>query len=282
MEVPRLGEAERKLAVAVWSLRIKNAVARAIHRLEPVLVTLCLEGEHVLPELVPVTGGPPEVGVVELRRADLVVAALGVLAPAEILEHVPDHHAARMPEGHPGRELGEVDEGEILGEPPVVAALRLLEPMQILLEILGVVEGGAVHARQLRLGLVAAPVSACEREELHRLDRLRVLKVRSAAEIDEIPLLVEGDVPLGSVDQFDLIRLLLLFEVAPRFVAVYLRALPLAAFFDLPPDLLLEALQILLGDGLGELEVVVEAVLDRRPDRHLRPRIKAARGLGKE
>src|SRR6266508_1474772 len=156
MEVPRLGEAARKLAVAVWSLPIKNAVARAIHRLEPVLVTLCLEGEHVLPELVPVTGGPPEVGVVELRRADLVVAALGVL------------------------------------EPPVVAALRLLEPMQILLEILGVVEGGAVHARQLRLGLVAAPVRACEREELHRLDRLRVLKMRSAAEIDEIPLLVEG------------------------------------------------------------------------------------------
>src|SRR5215216_1194282 len=106
MEVPGLGEAERKLAVAVWGLSVQKAVARAIHRLEPVLMALYLEGEHVLPELVPVAGGAPEFGVVELRRADLVVAALGILAPAEILEHVPDHHAAWMPEGHPGRELG--------------------------------------------------------------------------------------------------------------------------------------------------------------------------------
>ena len=37
-----------------------------------------------------------------------------------------------------------------------------------------------------------------------------------------------------------------------------------------------------LGDGLGELEVVVEAVLDRRADRDLRPREKPARGLGEE
>ncbi len=59
-------------------------------------------------------------------------------------------------------------------------------------------------------------------------------------------------------------------------------ALPYAALLNLPLDLVLEPLQVGLGDGLGELEVVVEAVLDRRPDRDLRPREKPARGLGEE
>ena len=71
-------------------------------------------------------------------------------------------------------------------------------------------------------------------------------------------------------------------EALARVVARDLLALPDAALLDLPLDLVLEPLEVGLGDGLGELEVVVEAVLDRRADRDLRPREKPARGLGEE
>jgi hypothetical protein len=65
-----------------------------------------------------------------------------------------------MPERHARRELREVDEVELPGEAAVVAALGLLEALEVLLEILGVVEGGSVDPRQLWLRLVAAPVGA--------------------------------------------------------------------------------------------------------------------------
>src|SRR4029079_18277671 len=98
----------------------------------------------------------------------------------------------------------------VLPEPAVVAALRLLDPMQVVLEVVGVVKGRAVDARQLRLRLVPARVGARQREELHRLDRLRVLEMRPAAQVDEVALRVERDVSLRRVDELDLVRLPLL------------------------------------------------------------------------
>ena len=154
--------------------------------------------------------------------------------------------------------------------------------VQVRLQVGRVEEGGPVDARELRAVLVAAPVGAGEREELHRLDRRCVLQVRPAAEVDEVALLVQGDVALGRVDELDLERLALLLEVGAGLVAARLAPLEDAALGDLAPDLLLEAGQRLFGHGLGELEVVVEAVLDRRADRHLRPGVEPPRRLGEQ
>ena len=58
---------------------------------------------------------------------------------------------------------------------------------------------------------VAAPVRAGEAGQLERLDRLRVLQVRPAAEIGEVaPPSVTGvdrDVALGGVDELELVRI---------------------------------------------------------------------------
>ena len=81
------------------------------------------------------------------------------------------------------------------------------------------VEGRAVDPRQLRVVLVAAPVRAGEAGQLERLDRLRVLQVRPAAEVGEVALRVEGDVAVGGVDELDLVRLVLGLETASRLLA---------------------------------------------------------------
>src|SRR5207342_1835238 len=162
------------------------------------------------------------------------------------------------------RLLGEVEEVELAAEAPVVARLRLLEPLEVRVEIGLRVEGGAVDPGQLRVLLVTAPVRAGERRQLDRLDRLRVLQVRAAAEVGEVALRVQRDLALGRVDKLDLVRLALGREALLRLLGRDLLALPGAALLQLALDLRLDLLEIVLADRLGELEVVVEAVLDRR------------------
>src|SRR4029077_9365140 len=138
--------------------------------------------------------------------------AAQVLPTAEILQNVPQHHALRVPERRARRMLVEVEEVESLPEDAVVALARLLQPVEVRLEIVFRVEGGAVDPRELRVRRVTAPVRPGEPGELQRLDRLRVLQVRSAAEVGEVALRVQGDVALRGVDQLELVRLVLLGE----------------------------------------------------------------------
>jgi hypothetical protein len=65
-----------------------------------------------------------------------------------------------MPEGHARSKLREVDETEILRQAPVVPALGLLDPVQVFVQVLGVVERRAIDARELSVLLVASPVRA--------------------------------------------------------------------------------------------------------------------------
>ena len=177
---------------------------RAVHRLQPVdLVVVERDQEHVLAELLPVARRDPERLVVDKRRLHLDIAAARVLAASKRLELVPDRHPVRVPERRPRRVLVEVEEVEPLAEHAVVALARLLEPLQMRVEILLRVEGGAVDPRQLRLRRVAAPVRAGEPRQLQRLDRLRVLEVRAAAQIGEVPLRVQADLSFRRVDQLD-------------------------------------------------------------------------------
>src|SRR5262249_1773334 len=193
-----------------------------------------------------------------------------------------DDRPLRMPERHPRRVVGEVEEVELRAEPAVVAALRLLELLEVGVEVRLRVERRAVDARELLVVFVASPVRAGEARQLDGLDRLRVLEVRAAAEVRELALRVERDVSFGRVDELDLVLLALLGEELLRLLGRDLFARPLTALVELPLDLRLDRLERLFADRLRELEVVVEAVLDRRADRDLRPRVEPAHGLGEE
>ncbi len=175
-----------------------------------------------------------------------------------------------------------MEQVELRPEAPMVAAACLLEALEIGVEVGLRVERGAVDPGQLGVVLVAAPVRAGEPRQLERLDRLRVLQMRAAAEVGEVALRVERDVALGGVDQLDLVRLVLGLEAGPRVVARDRLARPLAPLGDLAPDLLLDAREIGVADRLRELEVVVEAVLDRRADRDLHAGVEPPHSLGQE
>src|SRR4029079_17096697 len=129
-----------------------------------------------------------------------------------------------MPERRSRRVVLEVEEIELPAEHTVVTLVRLLERGQMRFQVGFGVESGAVDPGQLRVLLVPAPVRAGEPGQLDRLDRLRVLQVRPAAKVGEVAprrrrLTVERDLPLGLVDELDLVRLVLRLEPSARVVA---------------------------------------------------------------
>src|SRR5687767_1469564 len=91
----------------------------------------------------------------------------------------------------------------------------------MLIEILLREERGAVDPGQHLPGLVAPPVSAGERVQLHRLDASGRGAVRAAAEVLEGPVAIERDGlgPLAAdevLDQLDLVVLALAAELLDR------------------------------------------------------------------
>ncbi len=130
--------------------------------------------------------------------------------------------------GDPGEWSREMEEVELRSEPAMVARARLLEPLEVRVEVGLGVERGAVDPRELRVVLVAAPVRAGEARQLDRLDRRRALEVRAAAEIGERALRVERDGALGVAGELDLVRLPFRLEARDRLLAGELLARPLA------------------------------------------------------
>ncbi len=156
----------------------------------------------------------------------------------------------------------------------MVAGAGLLEALEVCVEIDLREEGGSVDSRQLRLLLVASPVRAREPGEFQCSDRRRFLQVRPAAEIGELALRVERDLPVGLPGELDLVGLTFSLEPGDCLLTRELLAGPRAAFGKLTPHLLLDRSEIVFGDRLGKLEVVVEAVGDRGTDRDLDPWMK--------
>ena len=111
--------------------------------------------------------------------------------------------------------------------------------------------------------------------------------MRAAAEVLEGAVAVERDgldafVRDQVVDQLDLVVLALGLEDLDRLGDRHVATLEGLVGLDVGAHRRLDLLQVGVGDLdlVGEVEVVVEAVLDRRPDRHLGAGIELLHRLG--
>ncbi len=111
----------------------------------------------------------------------------------------------------------EREQVELATDLAVVALLRLLQPPQVLVELVLCVPRGAVDALEHRPRLVAAPVRAGGVQQLERAEPLRGLEVATAAEVLERAVAVEAHrLALGGgqvVHDLDLERLALGLEL---------------------------------------------------------------------
>ncbi|GJE70498.1 hypothetical protein CHKEEEPN_2036 [Methylorubrum podarium] len=272
-----LGHAQGQVAVRLQAVLEDLHVAGAVHRLqgEPALVLGLLAGglggEHVLAVPAPVAGGLPQRLVEDLRRVHLGVVAFQAAAHVgdQLLE---DRPALGVPEHDAGPLLLEVEEVHLLAQAPVVAALGLLQPVQVGVEISLRRPGRAVDARQHRVVGVAPPIGA---GDLHQLeggaDLARRGHVRAAAEVEPLALAVDLQILARGdrVHQLDLVALALVGEELLDVVARpdFLRERGIAR--DDLAHLRLDLREVLGRERLVLGEVVVEAVLDDGADRHL-------------
>ena len=176
-----------------------------------------------------------------------------------------ERHAVGQEEREAGGLVAHHEDVHLAADLAVVALLGLLEQAQVLVELVLGGEGGAVHADEHLVVLVALPVGAGDARELEGLERLGVGEVRAHAHVDVLALLVEGDARvLGQVA--DVLDLVLLAALLHEGDGLGPRKLEDGELEVLLHDLLhlgLDRGEVLLGDllALGQVDVVVEAVV---------------------
>mmetsp|Transcript_20147 Transcript_20147/g.62912 ORF Transcript_20147/g.62912 Transcript_20147/m.62912 type:complete len:700 (-) Transcript_20147:109-2208(-) len=280
----KLRPAERQVAVRALLVLVGQHVEGAVHRLDLVLRPLHLHlVKHAVGVKVEVAGRLPQVERRHVRRVEQLVPARRVSLAPKVLHQPPHPRAARVPKDEAAASLLlDGEEAELLAEGAVVPPLRLRLDPPVLRQLLRALPRGAVDALQHRPRLVAPPVRARDRLEVDGvLGQLAgVLDVRAGAEVPPVrlaglPDVEDGDGRVGvlcddRVEDLQLVRLVR--RLDPRLCLV--EAQLLAPERQLEADelvhLLLDAAQVLLRKGLGPVEVVVEALLDPRPDRHAR------------
>ncbi len=268
-----LEQTHRQIPVRAHAVAIDQQCTGAVHRLHRVVGGLLtfplgdLEGEHIVLVVIPVPARLPHISLVDVRCTDLHVAAIVQVGREPLHEFVEHAGALRVIEHQSAAgELVEVEQVELLAEFAVVALLGLLEPREVRVEILLREPRGAVDALQHRTVGVAPPVRAGDLHELERLHPPAVRKVRAAAQVRERARRVCGD--LGVIgeftDELELVRLIGedLLGLGTREHAAVERLLR----GDDVAHLGLDGLEVLGCERAADLEVVVEAVLDRGTD----------------
>ena len=179
---------------------------RAVHRLEvvvlaglahrAVLVELRVEvhrREHAVGVPVQVAGDLEQLRLGDVRGVDELVAGLAVLAARVVLELAPDDAALGVEHRQAGTDfVGEAEQVQLGAELAVVAALRLLDQLQVRVERLLRLPRGAVDALQAGVVLVAAPVRGRAAGQLERRNVLRRRDVRTAAQVTPDPFAGTG------------------------------------------------------------------------------------------
>ncbi|MEY9489802.1 hypothetical protein RKD26_005596 [Streptomyces calvus] len=299
---PELEQAQRQFTVGTTARVEDQVVHRAVHGLEVVVHALVeLHGRvHAVGVPVQVARGLEELPLRRVRGVDELVALLLVAAARVVLHDPADDAALGVEDGEAGADLlRDGEQVQLAAELAVVALLGLGEELQVRLQLVLGRPGGAVDALEHRVLLAAAPVGGRVAHQLERRDVAGGGQVGTAAEVLPAQLtglgvqvvvdrqLAGADLDVRAVvvrrgaleaDQLQLVRLAREL-LAGGVVADDAAGEALAALLDLL-HLLLDGLEILGRERLVHVEVVVEAVPDRRADAQLGLGEQFLHGLG--
>ena len=281
----QLSHPQGQLLVGVGLAGVHQHAAGAVHGLDGEVHVVDDGGVHIVLVVVPVTGALPELAVEHDGRGDFHVAVFLMHLPPIVDEGVFQHHPLGQEEGEAGALVPEHEQAQLLAQPAVVPLLGLLDLGQVLVQLVLLGEGHAVDALEGLPAGIPPPVGGVAGGELDgvALDAPGGVQVGAGAQVGELALPVEGDHRvLGQVvDELHLEGLALLLHEFDRFLTGQLEPLQLQLFLADLAHLGLKLGKLPLGEGLGGVEVVVEAVVDGRADGQLHLRVEALHGLGK-
>jgi hypothetical protein len=168
---------------------------------------------------------------------------------------------------------------------PTSSEFGLFLAVEVLLQLILRGKSGAVDTLKLFVLLVAAVVRAGNREQFERLNLFRVPHVRAGAQVDKLAILVKRDgLTLRDVLQAPQFVPFLahLLDDLFRLVARNFAAGELLVLLDHLLHLYLEASQVLGGEFMVEIHVVVETRVRRGPDIEFRVREDAKQSRGED
>ena len=227
--------------------------------------------------MIPVTGNLVQVALCHERGLCQQPAAALLLVLDEALQKLNDACALRQQDRQSLTDNVACGEKlQLTAELVVVALLGFLHHGEVLFQQALLRERDAVETLQHLVACIAAPVCTCDGGELYSLDIAGAHEVRACAEVREIVLLIEGDVlALGSVLTDELLFIVLTLHELQCFRYRQLEALNLDVFLDDLLHLGFDLCEVVVGDGLRQLHIIIEAVIHSRADGELCARVQA-------
>ncbi len=282
----KLRVAQGQLLIGVRLKLIDKYTAGAVHGLYREILTVDEGGVHIVLIVFPVTRSLPQGAAHDLRGGNLGILPLSMHAAPVVDERVFQHHALGQIEREAGRFVAEREQPKLTPELAVVAALRLLNAGEVLVQLLLLRERHAVDALKRLAIAVPAPVGAVAGGELDGVALYPAggVKVRTCAQVGELALLIKAydRILRQVVYKLDLIRLFLFLHELQRLLARQLKALQLELFLADFAHLALYLLHYFRGKGERRIHIVVKAVLYRRTDGKLDLRVQALDRLRKD
>ncbi len=214
-----------------------------------------------------VAAGLPELLVGQVRGMDEAVALRLVLVAPVILQAGSDEGTVGMPDHQAGTDFVlDVEQIQIPAELSVISLLGQFDPFLVAFFFLLGRKGNPVDPLQVPVRLIALPVGTRKLGQLHRPNGSGGGQMGPGAQVLEVPLLIKTEFVSVHVLRQLYFQLLIfpvkvLQGIVPREVPPLERQVLTDEVLHDPFDVV----QFILRQGPGEIEIVVEALLDRRP-----------------
>ena len=213
----------------------------------------------------------PQHAVHHERTFHFLVLVLFELGAHEGFQFTEDSPAVVMPEDHPRRLFLHVVQVELLADFTVVALRGLFQALQVGAQGFLIGPRGTINALQHLVVAVAAPVRACGFHQLEVMAETHVRHVRTAAHIDIFFMMIQARLVIMSnvfVKNRNFIAFAALHEGFTRFVPAHFLLDDIVVFLGELMHTFFERVDIFLGQGVVEVYVIVEAIIDNRTDSH--------------
>ena len=261
------GDAVGEFAVAVFVLFVEQHRVGAVHGFEAHRAAVDVEFEHGVGIVFEVAARLVEIRVVHDRVEDFDVALFALDFAPEIMELFINDVAFGLPEDAAGGIGMHKEEVEFLAEFAVVAFFGFFLDFEEGVELGFGRPDGAVDALEHRFGRIAAPVGTCDARQLEVLAFAGAADVRACAQIGEVRLFVDGDFLIfDAFDEFEFVGLIAFAEVFASFVlghrGMFEGDVCLDDFLHFGRD----GLEIGIGQGPWQIEVIVETIGDGGAD----------------
>ena len=213
---------------------------------------------------------------------NLDIAVLLQLGADKILQPAVNGPAVVVPEYHSRSLFLDVEEIKLLAELSVVALCGLGEHVDVLVKLLLVRPCGSVDALQHLVLGIAAPVRAGGLGKLEMLAEPHVGHMRAAAHVDVLEVVIESRMIIPADVLLEDLHLVGFIAGLEDIVGLLPGNLFLYDVVFLGSELvhaLLKVLQLLVGERVINVDIIIEAVLDHRADCHLGIGIKLLEGM---